>query len=41
MNTEYNDLEEQVAYYEALLDYLGDMIPNLSDVIEQFEEENK
>ena len=35
--------KELVTYYEELVDFLCDMIPNLEDVIEQFDEtwENK
>lgn len=38
-----DDLESLVEYYEALLDYLDDVIPNLEYVIDQFDEtwENK
>ena len=39
---DYNSLEEvqvKLRYYENLLCFLDDMIPNLDDVIEQFNED--
>ena len=40
---EKQDSVDQLDYYERLIDFLIDMIPNLEDVIEQFDEieENK
>ena len=38
MDINQYDYKELVIYYEALLDFLHDMIPNLEDVIEQFDE---
>lgn len=32
------DLVDQVDYYERLIDFLIDMIPNIEDVIGQFDE---
>jgi len=40
----FPDVETQsdlVEYYEELLDFLDDHIPNLSDLIALFEEENE
>ena len=33
-----DDLADKLDYYERLLDYLDDMVPCLSDLIEQFDE---
>jgi len=30
-------LQKTVEYYEGLLDYLDDMIPNISDVISEYD----
>lgn len=38
---EKQDLVDQVDYYERLIDFLVDMIPNLDDMIEQFNEEEE
>lgn len=40
MRIDYNSLKEvraKLHYYERLLCFLDDMIPNLDDVIEQFD----
>lgn len=34
-------LSDQVEYYEELLDFLDDHVPNLSDLIALFEEEDE
>lgn len=38
---EKSDLVDQLDYYERLIDFLDEMIPNLEDVIEQFNEKEK
>lgn len=36
-----DSLSEQLDYYEELLDFLDDHVPNLSDLIALFEEEDE
>lgn len=33
----FEEAKEKMEYYEGLLDFLSDMIPNLEDVIEQYQ----
>jgi hypothetical protein len=39
--TESEDLVDIVDYYERLLDFLVDIVPNIEDVIELFDEKER
>jgi len=37
----YNEMESQLFYYEELLDFLDDHLPNLSELISLFDEQRE